>query len=303
VLEADGNLLRESGDFAAAADRYAGARRLFTELGQKDVVRNLEEESAILAARSGSFDEAEHLGSSVVAQWKELDDAEGMASSLLALGEIRVRAGPRRGRPAAARRSRRALRRARPLLSGVPVAALARLCLLPRGRSRRSEGDRRARAVARDALRLSRTADARGRSRRSFLELLGAVEKAPFYLAQPASRTEAARAARPTPQARKSAADLTVRLLGPIEVYRDAEKKIPASAWKIRRSLEMFCFLASSRNRRATKDRLMDALWANARPPSSRRTSTRRSRSCAARSTTITGSRRTSSSSSTAPTC
>src|SRR5262249_483589 len=67
VLEAEGNLLRESGDFDAAAERYARARRLFTELGQTDVVRNVDEESAILAARSGSFDEAEHLRPSVTA--------------------------------------------------------------------------------------------------------------------------------------------------------------------------------------------------------------------------------------------
>lgn len=265
VLEAEGNLLRESGDFAASAERYARARRLFTELGQTEVVRNIDEESAILAARNGSFDEAEDLGSSVVAQWKELDDPEGMASSLLALGEIRVRAG--RAEEALAPLSDSAERYA--TLGRSYQEFLARLWL---AFAFFKTGDTdEAKAAAARAIALAARFDYRAPLMRvagldeGFLELLGGIEKAPAYLAQPASRTEAARAARPTPHARK-AADLTVRLLGPIEVFRDAEKKIPAAAWKIRRSLEMFCFLASSRNRRASKDRLMDALWANARP-------------------------------------
>ena len=70
----------------------------------------------------------------------------------------------------------------------------------------------------------------------------------------------------PRPAVLSGGADLTVRLFGPVEVYRDAERKIPESAWKIRRAIQMFCYLAFSRNHRASKDRLVDALWGNARP-------------------------------------
>ena len=61
------------------------------------------------------------------------------------------------------------------------------------------------------------------------------------------------------------ASDLSLRLLGPIEVFRDAQRKIPASAWKIRRALQILCYLASSRSRRAGKERIIDALWDDAR--------------------------------------
>src|SRR5262249_31527059 len=193
------------------------------------------------------------------------DDPEGIASSLFALGEIRVRAG--RAEDALALLSESAERYAG--LGRSYQEFLARLWLaLAFFRT----GDRdEASATAVRAISLAARFDYRAPLMRvagldeGFLELLGGIEKAPAYLAQPASRTEAARAARPTPQARK-VADLTVRLLGPVEVYRDEEKKVPASAWKLRRSLELFSFRASSRNRRASKDRLMDALWANARP-------------------------------------
>jgi DNA-binding SARP family transcriptional activator len=64
---------------------------------------------------------------------------------------------------------------------------------------------------------------------------------------------------------RPDAADLTIHLFGSIEVYRDADNKIPPKAWKLRRALEIFCYLAASRERRATKEKLIDALWGDAR--------------------------------------
>ncbi|MGH9750864.1 MAG: AfsR/SARP family transcriptional regulator, partial [Candidatus Polarisedimenticolia bacterium] len=61
-------------------------------------------------------------------------------------------------------------------------------------------------------------------------------------------------------------ADLTVRLLGPVEVYRDPQRRIPARAWKIRRAFQVFCFLAVARDHHATRERLADVLWSDARP-------------------------------------
>jgi DNA-binding SARP family transcriptional activator len=46
-------------------------------------------------------------------------------------------------------------------------------------------------------------------------------------------------------------------------VYRDADAKIPASAWRLKRALKVFCFLAAARNHRATKDRVADAVWSD----------------------------------------
>src|SRR5207249_4992516 len=64
-----------------------------------------------------------------------------------------------------------------------------------------------------------------------------------------------------------SVADLTVRLLGPIEVYRDAQRKIPTQArTTMKRAIQVFCFLVVAPGHRATRDALADALWVNARP-------------------------------------
>jgi len=50
-------------------------------------------------------------------------------------------------------------------------------------------------------------------------------------------------------------------------VYRDEDRKIPASAWRLRRALRVFCYLAAARHHRATKSRIADAVWADARRP------------------------------------
>ena len=63
-----------------------------------------------------------------------------------------------------------------------------------------------------------------------------------------------------------TAADLTVRLLGPIEVYRDAQRKIPTQTRTNRRAIQVFCCLAVAPDHRATRDRLADALWVDVRP-------------------------------------
>jgi DNA-binding SARP family transcriptional activator len=124
----------------------------------------------------------------------------------------------------------------------------------------------RARTAALRALRLSTRygyAAAVGRAATldgEFGRWLGGLPAAPEGIS-----TAERRRASAAPAVAAETTDLTVRLLGPIEVYRDASNKIPARAWKLRRALEIFCYLAASRERRATKDKIVDALWGDAR--------------------------------------
>lgn len=265
ALEAEGNLLRESGDLAGAGEKYARARRTFTELGQQDVVLNIDEEMAILAARRGSFAEAERLGSSVLEQSRASEDADAIASILLALGEIRIRASqPDQAVPVLveAADSYRGFGRAYQEFLGRLWLALAHY---------RTGDSASARTAGIAALSLAARYDYRAPLMRiaslddPFLDFLAGLPGAPSYLDTAESRVEAAKVEPPAPDS-GAVADLTVRLFGPIEIFRDERTKVPAAAWKIRRSLELFCYLASSRNHRASKDRLVDALWGNARP-------------------------------------
>ncbi|OLC53979.1 MAG: hypothetical protein AUH92_04890 [Acidobacteria bacterium 13_1_40CM_4_69_4] len=274
VLEEEGNLCRERGDLEASRERYARAHALLTELGRLDLLDSLAEEEAILAARRGDYGEAASLAAGAVERRRAADDREGTASALLALGEVRVRARE-------ARRAASALVGAAAFFSSTGRAyqeCIARLWL---ALARHQERDRHGAVTqALHALEIAARHDYRtavlkiAALDKGFRDLLTSLEQAPPYLREPpAEKRAAGLAAAPAAGAAAGshavsgeAADLTVSLLGPIEVYRDARRKIPAQAWKIRRALQVFCYLAAARDHRATRDRLADALWGDARP-------------------------------------
>ncbi len=280
VLEEEGSLERERGDLNAAGERYARARALMTELGRPDLLDGLAEEEAILAARRGNHGEAETLAAGVVKRRRAAGDAEGTALALLALGEVRVRAG-------AAPLAARALVEAAAFFSSTGRAyheCEARLWL---ALARHQVRDRR-QAVAQglQALEIAARHDYRAAVLRvatldaGFHRILASLAGAPTYLLEaPSAGVTAGDAAPPGAPAAAArgetrveaaapggAADLTVRLLGPIEVYRDAQRKIPTQARTIRRAIQVFCYLAVTPDHRATRDRLADALWVDVRP-------------------------------------
>ncbi|MEJ7622899.1 MAG: BTAD domain-containing putative transcriptional regulator [Pyrinomonadaceae bacterium] len=55
--------------------------------------------------------------------------------------------------------------------------------------------------------------------------------------------------------------DLTVKVLGHVEIFRDPTRPFAPDAWTTRRSRDILCYIASSKNRRVSKDVLIDAFW------------------------------------------
>jgi DNA-binding SARP family transcriptional activator/uncharacterized protein HemY len=263
VLESEGTLLRESGDLEGARARYAQARTLFLELGRLDLIDNLAEEEAVLAARLGDRDGGRAAAEALVAGRRSGADRRGLPSSLLALGEILVRAG---AAPAAidplveaADLFEAAGRAYEGCVSRLWLAA----ALTAAGRARRAESEAEAalKAAARHDYRAAvlRVAEA-APALRPWIEASGATSA---WLAE----SPTARSGEPTrARAAVDGPDLTVRLLGSVEVFRDPGVPIPPAAWKIRRALLTFCYIATSRSHRATKDRIADAVWGDTRP-------------------------------------
>jgi DNA-binding SARP family transcriptional activator len=58
--------------------------------------------------------------------------------------------------------------------------------------------------------------------------------------------------------------DLTIHLLGPVEIFRDPQRPLTVEAWTTRRARDIFCFITSRRHRRASKDTLIDLFWGEA---------------------------------------
>jgi LuxR family maltose regulon positive regulatory protein len=58
--------------------------------------------------------------------------------------------------------------------------------------------------------------------------------------------------------------DLTINLLGPVEIVRDPARPLAGDAWTTRRARDILCFIASRRHHRAPKDTIIDAFWGEA---------------------------------------
>ena len=75
--------------------------------------------------------------------------------------------------------------------------------------------------------------------------------------AEPATLPAIALTARPL-------VDLTINLLGPIEIVRDPARPLAGDAWTTRRARDILCFIASRRHHRTPKDTLIDTFWGEA---------------------------------------
>ena len=55
--------------------------------------------------------------------------------------------------------------------------------------------------------------------------------------------------------------DLTINMLGPVQIFREFARPLAADAWTTRRARDILCFIASRRHRRASKDTIIDTFW------------------------------------------
>jgi len=59
----------------------------------------------------------------------------------------------------------------------------------------------------------------------------------------------------------RSLVDLTINMLGPVEIFRDIARPFAADAWTTRRARDILCFIASRRHHRAPKDAIIETFW------------------------------------------
>ena len=161
VLEAQGNLLRETGDAEGARARYAAARRVFTELGLDDLCDDVEEEEARLLLRVGAVDEARRRADDLLQRTEEQTVPEVRRAAALQLaGEARLPAA-RRGdgsdaSSGALEEGARMLEEARGLFRAGGLRFQEAESGLLLARARLALGDEEAaRRAARDALKLA----------------------------------------------------------------------------------------------------------------------------------------------------
>ena len=82
-------------------------------------------------------------------------------------------------------------------------------------------------------------------------------------ITQVANISPVAAALVPTPAAvlTKPLVDLSIKMLGPVEIVRDVARPFAADAWTTRRARDILCFIASRSHHRTPKDTIVDTFW------------------------------------------
>ncbi|HLM56482.1 MAG TPA: BTAD domain-containing putative transcriptional regulator [Pyrinomonadaceae bacterium] len=269
IFEYYGNLYRERGEHARAVEFYDRAERAYEEAGVDITRTELLEEKGLLALQLGDFTEARALLDRLI----EARARDEMLRQRTVLARARVLLAQGRTDEAAAD-LRPALQYFRAMglyYNEAQSAMLLAVC------SHAAGDDSAQLEHLRRALDLAARYDYEywlGRSVAQFPQVFAAPEAAELLPADVREQLQAAPAAHEEAAGEQAAAvvrvhqgpvaDLTVNMLGSVEVFRDPARPFAADAWVTRRARDILCFIASRPHRRASKDSVVDTFWGEA---------------------------------------
>jgi len=277
AFEAYGNLHRERRDVARALEFYERAARAYDEAGIDLPRHELLEEQAMLKLQIGDVTAARKLMDHLISARRGLQDEVGIQTATLARGRVLLAQG----------QSELAAAELEPVLSyfhqhklnyyeAQCCLALA-LCDLAAGREvamierLRRALDLAARFDYEYWLQREVAANPQLFSAPEVAELLPpemrervivSSASAPSISSDTVSGVQSAQlqtsvlGASTTPLA-----DLTINMLGPVEIFRDPRRPFAGDAWTTRRGRDILCFISSRRHRRASKDTIIDTFW------------------------------------------
>jgi ATP/maltotriose-dependent transcriptional regulator MalT/DNA-binding SARP family transcriptional activator len=279
IFEAYANFYREKRDFAHAAEFYERAQKDYEEVGVATSSREFDEERAALAVMRGDLVTARNLLENLLEVRRENNNETGSQTVRLALCQVRLMEKDTDGIVGELEEIL-AFFYAHSLFYYEAAAAITlAIALLAEGKRRemllhiRRALDLAARfdyeywlreqikqnpALFRDEeviellpldLRVETEAET---GRKGEKETLGEaqISSSPHL---PVSTSVS------TP-----VVDLTLKLLGPVEIYRDPSRQFAPDAWTTKRARDIFCYIATSRHRRVEKETLIEAFWGDA---------------------------------------
>ncbi|HYE15019.1 MAG TPA: BTAD domain-containing putative transcriptional regulator [Pyrinomonadaceae bacterium] len=266
IFEYYGNLHRERGDLARAVEFYDRAERAYDEAGIEITRTELLEERGLLALEMGDLTGARALLDRLIEA--RARDEMLRQRTILARARVLIAQGKTDEARADLQFALGYFRSMGLYYNEAQAALLLAVCEHAAGQDVAVLGH------LRRALDLAARYDYEYWLQRSVarypqvfsapeaLELLPADLREHLQAAPPPPAAPAAGAvARPALVAQAPPADLTVNMLGPVEIYRDPARAFAADAWVTRRARDILCFIASRRHRRASKDTIIDTFW------------------------------------------
>jgi ATP/maltotriose-dependent transcriptional regulator MalT/DNA-binding SARP family transcriptional activator len=269
IFEAYGNLYREQNDVARAREFYERAARAYDQAGIDPARRELWEEEALLCLQTGDLAGARARMDRLASARAALGDEMSAQTAALARGRVMIAQGEHET-------ARRILE---PALAYFRAHGLyyheAQTCLALALCAGAAGHEGQQLDHLRRALDLAARFDYEywlQREIASHPQLFAAAEAIELLppdlreqLAAAASHSRQPPLARPAPPALQARTyDLTINMLGPVEIFRDIARPFAHDAWTTKRAREILCFIASRRYRRASKDTIIETFWGEA---------------------------------------
>ncbi|HEY0405352.1 MAG TPA: BTAD domain-containing putative transcriptional regulator [Pyrinomonadaceae bacterium] len=272
TFETYANLYRERNDAARATEFYERAARAYDEAGIDLARSELLDEQAVLKLQLGDLTTARSLLDRLIHLREEQQNEIGYFTATLSRGRVRLAQGEHE---AARSELLTALNYFRQhglyyyeAQAGMALAACDEMTgregeMLEHLRrtldlAARYDYEYWLRREVVNHPRLFANAEAAELLPADVREELSLMERPPETVSEtPAARVVAAAVAQPV-------TDLTINMLGPVEISRDPARPLGADAWTTKRARDILCFIASRRHRRASKDAIIDTFWGEA---------------------------------------
>jgi len=268
TFETYGNLYRERGDAVRATEFYERAARAYDEAGVDLMRTELPEEQAVLLLQTGSVQAARAQLDRLVGAREQGGDKMRYHTAALARGRVIYAQGDVDAARADLEPARAFFHSHGLYWFEVQACLALAFCDLSAGREQEMLEH------------LRRTLDLMARYDYEYWlkrelqrnpVLLSNAEAAELLPADVREQTLSAPAPHPVTEPAQGVAlqskpvtDLTINMLGPIEIFRDPLRPLSADAWTTKRARDILCFIASRRHRRASKDTIIDTFWGEA---------------------------------------
>ena len=267
TFETYGNLYRERGEIERALEYYERAARSYDEAGIALNRTELFEERALLSLRVGDFAAAQSQIDRLIAARPQEKDELSFFTASLTRGRILAARGDYNNAHDDLIKALDYFHRHGLYYYEAQASAVLAVCALQLGNE--PEMLERLRRVIDLAARydyeywverqvanhpeLFATEEA--------LELLPADLREQVSVASKPAPAPAAASVSEIELAKKPLTDLTVNMLGPVEILRDLARPLASDAWSTKRARDIFCFIVSRRHHRASKDTIIDTFW------------------------------------------
>jgi DNA-binding SARP family transcriptional activator len=263
IFEAYANFYREKGDFAHAEEFYERATNAYDEAEIDITSKELNEERAAFFRMRGELPKARVLLDALITARELQGNEHGVRTARLRLYQIDFAEGKSEGLDVHLRELRDYFNRHNHYYDEALTAMLLAETYFAQGNTNAMiESVRR-------ALDLSNRFDYEYWLRREIRRnpaIFGhedIADRLPVDLREELTAERSVRPARVQSQLEPPApiTDLTIRVLGPVEIFRDPSVQFAADAWTTRRARDIFCYIATSKNRRVLKEVLIEAFW------------------------------------------